>query len=125
MAGSSIIRTWLDLIEAIQNPWTIDPTDLFNESFRAMLTRVPDLRDRLKRFADIKLPNPISRDALVGKHDRPFTGLLVGYWHCHLAPDAVLIYRLKNHAVQLLLVCQHQDIEGKRAKAVLKTLANV
>lgn len=88
-----------------------------------MMARVPDLDTKLARFLAIKLPNPLSRDALFGKHDRPFTGPLVGYWHCHMAADAILIYRLRDRSVQLMLICQHGEIEGKRLKATARRLA--
>jgi mRNA-degrading endonuclease YafQ of YafQ-DinJ toxin-antitoxin module len=117
------IRAYLALIEAAQAPWGISRTDLFDTSFQAMLTKVPDLRERLTRFTAIKLPNPLSATAQAGKHDRPFTAVLVGFWHCHLAADLILIYRLHNRCVQLVLLCQHADIEGKRAKAMAKKLA--
>lgn len=124
MAGS-ILRYYIGLVEAITAPWGASYGDLFQASLLAMLPKVPDLSDRLKRFIAIKLPNPMDRHALVGKHDRPFTGPLVGFWHCHLAADAILIYRLHNRCVQLNMICQHADIEGKRAKAVAKRLASV
>jgi mRNA-degrading endonuclease YafQ of YafQ-DinJ toxin-antitoxin module len=122
MAGSAL-RYLIDLIEAAQAPWGISKTTLFDDSLQTMLARVPDLRDRLKRFIAIKLPNPLSPHALAGKHDRPFTAVLVGFWHCHLAADAILIYRLDRHTVQLVMLCQHAEIEGKRQKSVAKRLA--
>ena len=122
MAGSIEIRQWLDLIEAIQTPWGISKSSLFDASVTEMTARVPDLAAKVKRFIDIKLPNPLNRDALVGKHDRPFTGAMVGYWHCHVATDAILIYRLENRSVQLCLVCQHKDLEGKRLGVTVKRL---
>jgi mRNA-degrading endonuclease YafQ of YafQ-DinJ toxin-antitoxin module len=124
MAGA-ILRHYIDLIEAVTAPWGVSYSDLFQASLITMLPKVPDLPDRLKRFISIKLPNPMDRNALVGKHDRPFTGPLVGFWHCHLAPDAILIYRLQNRSVQLVAICQHADIEGKRAKTMAKRLATV
>jgi hypothetical protein len=40
-----------------------------------------------------------------------------------LAADAILIYRLKDRAIQLITICQHVDIEGKRLKVMAKKLA--
>jgi mRNA-degrading endonuclease YafQ of YafQ-DinJ toxin-antitoxin module len=117
------IRAYLALIEAAQAAWGVSRTDLFDTSLQAMLMKVPDVRERLTRFIGIKLPNPLSNTALAGKHDRPFTGPLVGFWHCHLAADLILIYRLQDRCVQLVLLCQHADIEGKRAKTIAKKLA--
>jgi mRNA-degrading endonuclease YafQ of YafQ-DinJ toxin-antitoxin module len=125
MAEANVIRSIIDLIEAAQAPWTISKTPAFDASIQVMLPKVHDLRERLQRFIDIKLPNPLAATARAGKNDRPFTALLVGFWHCHLAPDAILIYRLANHSIQLILVCQHADIEGKRLQQMGKRLAYV
>ena len=119
------IRFFLDLIEAAQAPWGVSKTSLFDQSVQVMLPKVPDLRERLQRFIDLKLPNPLDPNAKAGKHDRPFTNILVGFWHCHLAPDAILVYRLANRSIQLVLVCQHADIEGKRLMQTAKRLAAV
>jgi mRNA-degrading endonuclease YafQ of YafQ-DinJ toxin-antitoxin module len=124
MAGSAI-RYYLDLIEAAQSPWGISRTNLFDTSLKAMLAKVPDLRDRLKRFIDIKIPNPIGSQALVGKHDRPFTAELAGFWHCHLAKDLILIYRLHARSVQLVLLCQHAEIEGRHLQTMSRKLERV
>lgn len=121
-AAGSLIRQWLDLLEAIETPWVIARGRLFDQSLEQMATKVPDLRERLARFATVKLPNPLSREAVFGKHDTAFT-LMPGFRHCHLAPDAILIYRLVGRCVQLVLICQHHDIEGKRIRALGKRLA--
>jgi mRNA-degrading endonuclease YafQ of YafQ-DinJ toxin-antitoxin module len=120
VVGAAALRAYIDLIEAAQQPWGISRTPLFDESFQRLRTKYPDLGERLQRFIDIKLPDPIT--ARAGKHDRPFTAMLVGFWHCHLAPDAILIYRLANRSIQLVLVCQHADIEGKRLRQTARKL---
>jgi len=103
-------------------PWGITKTAFFDESFAAMLTKVPDLRDRLKKFIEVKSPNPMMNR--FGKHDSPFTNdQLRGILHCHLAPDVILLYRLTNRTIQLMMVCQHADIEGKRLKQTIRRLA--
>lgn len=122
MAEAELIRALIDLIEAVQAPWGVSKTPLFDPSMQTMLPKVPDLRDRLQRFINIKLPNPIDPHAKAGKHDRPFTHVLVGFWHTHLAPDAILIYRLINRTIQLVAVCQHADIEGRRLEQMAKKL---
>ena len=117
-------RFLIDLLEA-EAPWGVSKSSLFDASFSAMLPRVSDLRQRLARFLDIKLPNPLSPTARVGKSDSPLKPPFQGLWHCHLAPDVILIYRLINRSIQLMLICQHADIEGKRMKVTARTLANV
>ena len=125
MFGWPSLRYFIDLIEAADTPWGVSKTPAFDPSFNAMLPKVPDLDERLARFLNIKLPNPLSPTAKAGKNDRPFTVPLQPFWHAHLAPDAILIYRLLNRTIQLVLVCQHADIEGKRMKLMAKRLATV
>ncbi len=117
------LRHYIDLIEDVQaGPWGITKTALFDETFSSMLTKVPDLRERLKKFIEVKSPNPMMNR--YGKNDGPFThSQLRGILHCHLAPDAILLYRLLNRTIQLMMVCQHADIEGRRLKQTIRRLA--
>jgi mRNA-degrading endonuclease YafQ of YafQ-DinJ toxin-antitoxin module len=118
------LRFLIDLIEAAEAPpWGVTKSPLFDASFSAMLPKAPDLPERLARFLDIKLPNPLSPTARAGKADSALKPPFQGLWHCHLAPDVILIYRLVNRSIQLMLICQHADIEGKRMKATARTLA--
>jgi mRNA-degrading endonuclease YafQ of YafQ-DinJ toxin-antitoxin module len=102
-------------------PWTIAPKPLFTESFAVLLRANPRLKDKLAQFTAAKLPDPLQQR--FGSHDRPFTGPLKGFQHCHLAPDIILVYSLKGRVINLLFCCQHADTEGKRMKATAKKLA--
>ena len=95
--------------------------------FAASLTKAekifPDLKEKLKKFLEVKKSDPLR--GRYGKHDGPFaTGTpLAGYMHCHLRDDAILIYTMKNRNINLLLICSHAEIEGKRIKQVSALLA--
>lgn len=108
------------LFEA-QAPWTVTTTPLFEASLRAHLRVFPDLREKLAKFIDTKIANPLA--SRYGKHDRAFTGPLVGFNHCHLRDDAILIYNLKNRSINLVCIVSHSEIEGKRMKAVISRIA--
>lgn len=121
MAGaiSEQVRRSIDLVRALfeaakvqQQPWGVSRTDIFDESLRDNLRTFPDLREKLAKFIEVKLADPLN--AKYGKHDRPMTGPLVGFWHAHLRDDAILIYNLQNHCVNLVYIATHADIEGKR-----------
>jgi mRNA-degrading endonuclease YafQ of YafQ-DinJ toxin-antitoxin module len=135
MAGSitEIIRQYINLVtESLdegklkqrqpQQPVTAPPSNEFGvvqgKHFEDSLKRCekvfPDLREKLKKFLTVKRDDPLR--SRYGKHDGPFaTGTpLAGYMHCHLRDDAILIYTLKNRNINLLLICNHADIEGKR-----------
>ena len=113
------LRYLIDLIEA-QQPWTVSVSSLFEETLRDNLKTFPDLREKVSKFVAVKLENPLS--ARYGKHDRPFTGPLVGFWHAHLRDDAIIIYNLKNRSLQLIAIVTHAEIEGKRTKSVIKKI---
>ena len=123
--AAEALRFYIDLIEAAQAPpWraaAVGP--YFKASLDAMEKKYPDLLARLDRFIDVKVPNPLA--AKYGKTDGPFSDYLRGFWHCHLAPDAILIYRLRNRTVELALICQHDDLSRKRIKTLDKQLAAV
>lgn len=82
----------------------------------------PDIEEKVKKFVALKTANPLDPNNRYGKHDRPFTGPLVGFWHCHLRDDAILIYKLANHAILLVAIVTHAEIEGKRAQKMAKRL---
>lgn len=121
MAEPVLIRHYIDLIEAAQRPWNIERSPLFDESLASMRAVFPDIKDKLQKFIAVKLEDPLS--TRYGKHDRPMTGILVGFWHCHLRDDAILIYNLKNRNVQLVYLCPHSEIEGKHERRTAKRLA--
>lgn len=110
-----------DLLEAVE--WGVSKSPIFEQSLKNNLKTFPDLKEKLAKFIDVKLPNPLSTK--YGKHDRPMTGELVGFWHCHLRDDAVLIYTLKNRNINLIYIATHAELEGKRLRRTGKKLYGV
>lgn len=108
------------VVEA-QRPWGISRTDLFEPSLKNRMRVFPDLPEKLAKFIEVKMQNPVM--ARYGKHDSPFTGPLVGFWHCHLRDDAILIYNLKNRCVNLVMIVSHADIEKKAAVGIARKIA--
>lgn len=109
-----------DLYEGAQLSWGVTRSDMFEESFKNCLRIFPNLDAKLLSFLEAKLQNPLT--VRYGKHDRPFTGPLIGFSHCHLRDDAILIYTLRNRSINLICVVNHAQIEGKRARAMSKRL---
>lgn len=110
-----------------QTPVTfgITRSSIFDESLKRNMKIFPDLADKLKKFLDLKVADPLN--SRYGKHDGPFKPgtPLSGYMHCHLRDDAVLIYSLKNRNVNLLYICSHAEMEGKNTVKLSKTLAAI
>ena len=134
MAGSitEVIRGYINLIEEsldeAKKPAPIEVGVVMGSKFEESLKKheriFPDLREKLKKFVDVKKDNPLQ--GRYGKHDSPFsTGTpLAGYMHCHLRDDAILIYTMKNRNINLLLICSHAEIDGsKKAQKVASLLA--
>ena len=106
-------------MEAVE--WTVDYTDLLAPSLLEMRRTFPDIDEKLKKFIDLKLTNPLA--ARYGKHDGPFTGPLAGFYHAHLRDDAIIIYKLKNRAIIIVMLVRHAEIEGRRAKSIRNLLS--
>jgi mRNA-degrading endonuclease YafQ of YafQ-DinJ toxin-antitoxin module len=134
MAGSiaEAIRKYINAISQVLNeappatPIQIGITmgSKFEESLKQNEIIFPDLREKLKKFIEVKKSDPLN--GRYGKHDSPFAKgtPLAGYMHCHLRDDAILIYTMKNRSINLLLICNHAAIDGsKKATKVAKILA--
>lgn len=121
MAFIPSLRTLINIVlgEA-QAPWGISRTALFNETMARHMRVFPNLDEKLLKFIETKLENPIV--ARYGKHDRPFTGPLVGFWHAHLRDDAIIVYNLANRCINLVAIVSHAEIEGKQAAKTGKRL---
>lgn len=122
------LRYFIDLIEGKKHgaenasePWKIVYAPIFQESLVERMRVFPDIREKLAKFIEVKLADPLS--ARYGKHDGPMTAMLTGFMHCHLRDDAILIYNRKNRVFELVAIVPHADIEGKRLKQTAKRLA--
>jgi mRNA-degrading endonuclease YafQ of YafQ-DinJ toxin-antitoxin module len=93
---------------------------LFVKSYIEMKTKYPNLDKKYDEFIKIKSAN--IRDNY-GTHDYALVGILAGFKHCHLAPDAILIYRVKDKTVEMLFMCQHDDMKQKNAKRLANKLS--
>lgn len=128
MAGQHSLRDLIDLIEGKnrapqqQEPWKIVASDIFAESVAKTRRIFRDIDEKIVKFSEVKLANPIANK--YGKHDGPMTPgtPLAGFLHCHLRDDAILIYRLGNRQIFLVCIVSHADIEGKRGNKLGKSL---
>lgn len=117
-----------DLLEKI-NPvqaWGITRSNIFEDSLKRSMQNsrgggYTDLPQKIAKFLEVKIQNPLSNT--YGKHDRPMTGELSGFWHCHLREDAILIYNLVNHCINLVYIVNHSEMEGKELKRTSKKLS--
>lgn len=103
--------------------WKVRKSPLFDESLARMSVVFPDLNDKLHKFIQTKVSDPIRNK--YGKHDRRMHGDLAGFQHCHLRDDAVLIYELANREITLVYVSSHAEIEGKRLKLTARRLQQI
>lgn len=105
--------------------WNISESPLFRESLTRNTVIFADLPQKLEKFLEVKLQNPLS--SRYGKHDSPCRpgSALEGFHHCHLRDDAILIYQLKERRVHLVYIAPHAEIEGKRLKQTAKRLKAV
>lgn len=118
-----LIELYEEELNEDSTPWTISKTSIFDESLINMIKKYGDLKEKLSKFVQVKAANPLQER--YGKHDRPLTGPLVGFWHCHLRADAILIYKLeKNRSINLVYLCTHAEIEGNRLKKAAKKLSS-
>lgn len=106
--------------------WKIVTSDIFAQSVSDTRRTFPDIDEKLKKFVDTKLRDPLDPSNRYGKHDRPMTAAMSGFLHCHLRDDAVLIYTLSKSNVNLIAIVTHSELEGKRLHKTAKRLrANV
>jgi mRNA-degrading endonuclease YafQ of YafQ-DinJ toxin-antitoxin module len=101
--------------------WPMIKSPVFQESLDRNAIIFPDLHEKLERFAEVKSDDPLRNR--YGKHDSPMNGRLKGFYHAHLRDDAILIYKLKDKAVNLVYVCPHSEIEGKRCGKTAEKLS--
>jgi len=114
-------RSLYQLVIEAQQPWGVSKTDIFDESLRRHMRVFRDLDVKLAKFLEVKIDNPMMNR--YGKHDGPFSGPLVGFHHCHLRDDAILIYNLANRCINLVLIVSHAEIEKRAAVATANKIA--
>jgi addiction module RelE/StbE family toxin len=95
------------------------PKPGFKERYDAFLEDDPSIADSMKAFRDRKTEIPPGRLPAKMK-DHKLDGKLKGIMECHLAGDILLVYTHENDVVDLLDVCRHSGLKGKKAKALSK-----
>lgn len=101
--------------------WPVTTSPVFQDSLDRNTIIFNDLPKKLDRFIDIKGDDPLR--SRYGKHDSPMTGPFKGFYHTHLRDDAILIYKIKDQAINLVYVCPHSEIEGKRSRKTMERLS--
>jgi mRNA interferase YafQ len=91
----------------------------FGDSYRDFLKGNADIRDRLTEFNAAKRQIPPARLPEMFK-DHALKGTLDGLRECHLAHDILLLYTHNNDLVRLILVCDHDEMSGTKAKGFKK-----
>jgi mRNA-degrading endonuclease YafQ of YafQ-DinJ toxin-antitoxin module len=96
--------------------------ELFRGSYKKYLATNPDIKEAMTEFNRCKRAKPAEQ--LPGRmSDHKLDGPLKGIMDCHLDNDVILLYKpLANGAVELLLVCNHSDIKGKKATTTAKRI---
>jgi mRNA interferase YafQ len=93
----------------------------FGDSYRDFLRLDPDIRDRLTEFNNAKREIPPRRLPELFE-DHALIGNLKGIRECHLANDILLLYTHQDDIVRLILVCNHDDMDGTKAKGLKKRI---
>ena len=93
------------------------PKPGFKESYEAFLEEDPTIEDSMKEFRDRKAEIPPGR-LPARMRDHKLDGNLKGIKECHLAGDILLVYIHEDDVVELLDVCRHTGLKGKKGKAL-------
>lgn len=101
--------------------WEIAPG--FKEAWKHYSKLYPSIKEAMTEFNKCKRDTP-PRQLPKKMKDHKLGGPLKEFMDCHLDEDVILIYKNKSGgAIKLLLICQHKDLEGPRAKDLAKRLA--
>lgn len=103
--------------------WDTTRSSLFEDSLARNTVVFKDLPEKLERFIDIKLADPMH--ARYGKHDGPMSGPFKGFNHAHLRDDAIMIYTLKGRKLNLIYIATHAEVEGKRCARTAERLTRL
>ena len=95
----------------------------FRDSFRKHKKMDPRILGQLTIFNKSKRaipPTPLP----VHFKDHALKGKLKGLRECHLAHEILLIYTHENDTLELLLVCDHRDLDGAKVQKAAKRARN-
>lgn len=93
-------------------------TTLFEDTVKAHLKNTPSIEERLRAFIEAKRKRPPEKFSNEHKLNPPFDGMS----ECHLAGNSCLIFKDKGCVVQLLAVCNHDQLQGKKAKSISRQI---
>ena len=84
-----------------------EPAKLFTDKLSILKKSNPQIVKKLKKFIEFKengeqLPNSYK--------DHPLYGDLLGCRECHLSGNILLVYKAKNSVIQLLAICNHDEL---------------
>jgi addiction module RelE/StbE family toxin len=96
----------------------------FRPTWRKYLKAHPRIKRTLTEFNEAKRKIPPARLSDKMK-DHVLGGNLKGIRECHLDNDVLLLYTHADDVVHLLLVCNHDDIKGDRAKELSKLISKL
>jgi addiction module RelE/StbE family toxin len=93
------------------------PKPGFKDRYDAFLEEDPDIDEMMQAF--LKSKGKIPPDRLPAKMmDHKLDGKLKGIKECHLAGDILLVYTHENDVIELIDVCRHEGLKGKKGKAL-------
>jgi mRNA interferase YafQ len=106
--------------EQEETEWQLAPG--FKASWKKFKSDALD--EAMKTFNEYKRSTP-TKTLPRGMKDHKLSGPLKDFRECHLDGNILLIYRaLPGGAIKLVRVCDHDDIEGPKAKAMAASLKN-
>ena len=83
--------------------------------YRAYKALHPEIEETLKIFNEYKREIPPRRLPAHMK-DHVLESPLDGIRECHLADDVLLLYTHRRDVVEMLYICQHEDLYGRRQR---------
>jgi addiction module RelE/StbE family toxin len=100
--------------------WEMSP--IFKPSWKRYLTKYPDIKAAMTEFDRHKRATPPSQLPAKMK-DHKLDGPFKGFYDCHFADDVILLYKpLPNGGIRLITMCEHADLQGPKAKALVKRM---
>jgi addiction module RelE/StbE family toxin len=100
--------------------WELSP--IFKASWQKYLKIYPDIKAAMTEFNRHKRETP-PKQLPAKMKDHKLDGPFRGFYDCHLADDAILLYRpLPDGGIKLITMCEHADLRGPRAKALVKRI---
>lgn len=88
----------------------VRPVKGFRQVYRSYVTQYPGVKRTIQVFNELKRKNP-PQPLPSGMKDHPLTGKWKGYRECHLAPNALLIYKQEGNNITLINIVGHDALK--------------